>query len=84
MSAYTDVILRSPSCLFSLKDGLAIGIQPTRILVNIYVNSFEDTINENASIFARHVDDILVDVQDREISNRLRKITTLCTKLDFI
>ena len=70
----TDVVLRSPSGFFRQKDGLAMGIQAAPMLANIWMSSFEDSIKEDASMFAGYVDDILVDVEESEINNRLTKI----------
>ncbi len=59
------------------------GIQPAPMLANIWMSSFEGSIKEDASIFDRYVDDILVDVEDSEINNRLTKINALHDKLEF-
>ena len=81
--ACTDVVFNSPSGFFRQKDGLAMGIQPAPMPANIWMSSFEDSIKESASIFDRYVDDILVDVEDSEIDNRLTKINSLHPKLEF-
>ena len=79
----TDVIFSSPSGYFKQRDGLAMGIQPAGQLANIWLSSFEETIKDDATIFERYMDDILLDVEESKINNRLTSINELHEKLQF-
>ena len=79
----TDVVFSSPSGYFRQKEGLAMGIQPAPMLANIWMSAFEETVKEDALIFARYVDDILLDVEENKIGERLININILHEKLEF-
>ena len=81
--ACKDLVFCSPSGFFRQIDGLGMGIQPASPLSNIWMSSFEEQIKEDATIFNIYVDDTLVDVDDTEIENRLKKINKLHPKLEF-
>ena len=58
-------------------------IQPVPMLAYIWMTSFEENINDDASIFERYVDGTLLNVEDSKIDNNLNKVNALHPKLEF-
>lgn len=64
-------------------DGLAMGSPPAPQLANGWMSKFDNTIKGQATLYARYMDDILRDINENEINEKLRDINNLHPALKF-
>ena len=81
--ACSNVIMSTPNGYHKQIDGLAMGSQPALRLANLWLSQFEDDIKDEAEIFTRYVDDILLDIRKDDAEERLLKINNLHQNLKF-
>ena len=79
----SNVIIHTPNGTFKQVEGLSMESQPAPQLANVWMSQFEEHIKGDSDFFARYVDDILVDVREEEIENRLMSINNLHANLEF-
>ena len=64
-------------------DGLAMGSPPAPMLANGWLSTFDDIIKGNASLYTRYMDDILRDIEEGLIAQKLNEINSLHPALKF-
>ena len=64
--ACCNIIMSTPKGYYEQQDGLGMGIQPAPQLANVWLSQFEDEIKEDADIFDRYVDDIILDIEEEK------------------
>ena len=63
--------------------GLAMGSPPAPLLANIWLSKFEPVINNDAKVFQRYMDDILISINKDGIHEKLNEINNLHSNLKF-
>ena len=64
-------------------DGLAMGSPVAPMLANGWMSKFDTTIKGDATLFSRYMDDVLRDIRNNEIENKLEQINNLHPSLKF-
>ena len=78
-----NVIMLTSDGYYRQIDGLAMGSPPAPMLANGWLSTFDDIIKGNASLYTRYMDDILRDIEEGLIAQKLNEINSLHPALKF-
>ena len=81
--ASCGVIMSTHDGFYQQTDGLAMGSPPAPHLANGWLSQFEDIIKGNAKIYDRYMDDILMDIKQPSVEEKLKEINNLHKNLQF-
>jgi hypothetical protein len=81
--ASCDVLMSTHDGYYKQVDGLAMGSPPASHLANGWLSTFEDTIRGDATLYARYMDDIIENIKQEKIDEKLREINNLHPSLKF-
>ena len=76
-----NVIMLTSDGYYRQIDGLAMGSPPAPMLANGWLSTFDD--EGNASLYTRYMDDILRDIEEGLIAQKLNEINSLHPALKF-
>ena len=81
--AVCNVVFSTHDGFYTQKDGLAMGSPPAPHLANGWLSQFETTIKGQSTLYERYMDDILCNVKENEVNDRLQLINNLHPNLKF-
>ena len=81
--AMCNILMLTHDGYYRQTDGLAMGSPPAPLLANIWLSKFEPVINNDAKVFQRYMDDILISINKDGIHEKLNEINNLHSNLKF-
>ena len=81
--ACQNILIKTHKGYIRQVDGLAMGIQPAPQLANIWMSSFDKTIQNGSHFYKRYMDDKITVIKRSEINHRLQIINNLHPNLSF-
>jgi len=81
--ASCNVVMATHDGLYKQVDGLAMGSPPAPHLANGWMSQFDSSIQGDAKLFTRYMDDILREIKRDEIEHKLWEINNLHINLSF-
>jgi hypothetical protein len=81
--AACNVVMSTHDGYYRQIEGLAMGSPPAPHLANGWMSTFDKTIEGDAKLFTRYMDDILRDIKRSEIDQKLAEINNLHPNLLF-
>ena len=82
-SASCNVIISTHEGYFKQIDGLAMGSAPAPHLANGWMNTFDNVIKGNSSLFHRYMDDVITICDKDKVDSKLRELNNLHPSLQF-
>ena len=81
--ASCGVIMATHDGFYQQIDGLAMGSPPAPHLANGWLSQFESTIKSDAKLYTRYMDDILIEIKQPSVEQKLKEINKLHKNLQF-
>ena len=78
-----NVVFSTHDGYYVQKDGLAMGSPPAPHLANGWLSKYDSIIQDESSLYARYMDDILCNIKYDEVQERFDMINSLHPKLSF-
>lgn len=78
-----DVLMLTHDGFYKQVDGLAMGSPPAPLLANGWLSKYDPTIQGDAKLYYRYMDDIIRSIKRHEIDSILRAINELHPMLQF-
>ena len=78
-----DVLMSTHNGYYRQIDGLAMGSPPAPHLANGWMSTHDSKIGEGAKIYARYMDDVIRDIKNNQIDEKLQEINSLHPSLKF-
>ena len=79
----SNVIMQTNEGYFRQIDGLAMGSPPAPHLANGWLSKYDQEIKGDAKLFTRYMDDILRDIKNNAIAEKLEEINNIHPSLKF-
>ena len=81
--ASCNVIMMTHDGFYIQKDGLAMGSPPAPHLANGWLSQFEPNIRGEAQLYERYMDDIIREIVEERVNEKLASINSLHQNLQF-
>ena len=81
--ASCNVVMSTHDGYYQQTDGLAMGSPPASHLANGWMSQYDQTIQGDAKLFTRYMDDILREIKRTEAEQKLSEINALHPNLSF-
>ena len=78
-----NVLMQTHDGFYRQTDGLAMGSPPAPLLANGWLSTFDPRIKEDAKLYDRYMDDILMEIHTAKVEEKLGSINTLNPSLKF-
>ena len=78
-----NVLMLTHDGLYKQIDGLAMGSPPAPCFANGWLSKFDNSVKGNAKLFSRYMDDILREIKESEIGDKLHEINNYHPNLKF-
>ena len=72
-----NVLMQTHDGFYRQTDGLAMGSPPAPLLANGWLSTFDPRIKEDAKLYDRYMDDILMEIHTAKVEEKLGSINTL-------
>ena len=66
-----NVLMQTHDGFYRQTDGLAMGSPPAPLLANGWLSTFDPRIKEDAKLYDRYMDDILMEIHTAKVEDKL-------------
>ena len=78
-----DVVMSTHEGYYIQKEGLAMGSAPAPHIANAWLSKYDDTIKGESILYFRYMDDIIQNIKEQELLEKLHNINHLHKNLTF-